>query len=166
MSLTPTKKIWMDGDMVDWDDARVHVLSHTLHYGTGAFEGIRAYKTSTGPAIFRLREHMERLLRSTKILMIDLKYGVEELCDVAVELVRVNELNDGCYLRPIVYLGYGEMGVNPLLRAGQRRHGRLAVGRLPGRGEPGQGRADEDLLVGAPQPRRDADRAPRPSAAT
>jgi branched-chain amino acid aminotransferase len=115
MSLTPTKKIWMDGDMVDWDEARVHVLSHTLHYGTGAFEGIRAYKTASGPAIFRLREHMVRLQRSTKILMMDLKYGVDELCDVAVELVRVNELDDGCYLRPIVYLGYGEMGVNPLL---------------------------------------------------
>ncbi len=115
MSITPTKKIWMDGKMVDWDDARVHVLSHTLHYGTGAFEGIRAYKTSQGPAIFRLREHMVRLHRSCKILMIDLIYTVDELCDVAKELVRVNELTDGCYLRPIVYLGYGEMGVNPML---------------------------------------------------
>jgi branched-chain amino acid aminotransferase len=115
MSITPTKKIWMDGKMVDWDDARVHVLSHTLHYGTGAFEGIRAYKTAQGPAIFRLREHMVRLQRSCKILMIDLIYGVDELCEVAKELVRVNDLSDGCYLRPIVYLGYGEMGVNPML---------------------------------------------------
>ena len=114
MSLTPTKKIWMDGVMVDWDDAKVHVLSHTLHYGMGAFEGIRAYKTANGPAIFRLRDHMERLLRSCRILMIDMSFSVDELCDVACDLVRVNELNDGCYLRPIVYLGYGEMGVNPI----------------------------------------------------
>jgi branched-chain amino acid aminotransferase len=114
MSITPTKKIWMDGTLVDWPDAKVHVLSHTLHYGTGAFEGIRAYKTPNGVAIFRLKEHMERLLRSCKILMIDVPYSAQELCEAAKEIVRVNELNDGCYLRPIVYLGYGEMGVNPL----------------------------------------------------
>src|SRR5487761_754563 len=114
MPITPTKKIWMDGQMVDWDRAQVHVLTHTLHYGTGAFEGIRAYGTSQGPAIFRLREHMERLSRSCRILMMDLPFSVDELCDAAVEVVRVNELTDGCYMRPIVYLGYGEMGVNPL----------------------------------------------------
>jgi branched-chain amino acid aminotransferase len=114
MPITPTKKIWMDGTFVDWPDATVHVLSHTLHYGTGAFEGIRAYKTPNGVAIFRLREHMERLLRSCKILMIDVPYSLNDLCGAAKELVRVNELHDGCYIRPIVYLGYGEMGVNPL----------------------------------------------------
>ena len=134
MSLTPSKKIWMDGDMVDWDEARVHVLSHTLHYGTGAFEGIRAYKTSSGPAIFRLREHMVRLQRSSKILMMDLKYGLEELCEVAVDVVRVNELNEGCYIRPIVYLGLRRDGRQPDARAGQRGHRRVEVGRLPGRG--------------------------------
>ena len=115
MPLTPTKKIWMDGKMVAWEKAQVHVLTHTLHYGTGAFEGIRAYKTPDGVAIFRLREHMERLLRSCKILMINVPYTLEELCEAAVQIVRVNELNDGCYLRPIVYLGYGEMGVNAML---------------------------------------------------
>src|SRR5487761_1913545 len=114
MPITPTKKIWMDGQMVDWDRAQGHVLTHTLHYGTGAFEGIRAYGTSQGPAIFRLREHMERLSRSCRILMMDLPFSVDELCDAAVEVVRVNELTDGCSMRPIVYLGYGEMGVNPL----------------------------------------------------
>ena len=114
MSLTPTKKIWMDGEFVDWPDAKVHVLSHTLHYGTGAFEGIRAYKTPNGVAVFRLREHMERLLRSCKILNIEVPYSVPELIEVAKEIVRVNGLSDGCYIRPIVYLGYGEMGVNPL----------------------------------------------------
>jgi branched-chain amino acid aminotransferase len=114
MPITPTKKIWMDGTLVDWPDATVHVLSHTLHYGTGAFEGIRAYKTPTGVAVFRLKEHMERLLRSCKILMIEVPYSVTELCEATTEIVRVNELNDGCYIRPIVYLGYGEMGVNPI----------------------------------------------------
>src|SRR6202161_4811854 len=114
MPITPTKKIWMDGKLVDWPDAKVHVLSHTLHYGTGAFEGIRAYKTPNGVAVFRLKEHMERLLRSCKILMIDVPYSVSELCEATKEIVRINELNDGCYIRPIVYLGYGEMGVNPM----------------------------------------------------
>jgi branched-chain amino acid aminotransferase len=114
MPITPTKKIWMDGTLVDWPDATVHVLSHTLHYGTGAFEGIRAYKTPTGVAVFRLKEHMERLLRSCKILMIEVPYSVTELCEATTEIVRVNELIDGCYIRPIVYLGYGEMGVNPI----------------------------------------------------
>ena len=114
MPITPTKKIWMDGTMVDWENATTHVLSHTLHYGTGAFEGVRAYKTPNGPAIFRLREHMERLLRSCKVLMVSVPYTLDELCDATIEVVRVNELSEGCYIRPLVYLGYGEMGVNPL----------------------------------------------------
>ena len=100
--------------MVDWENATTHVLSHTLHYGTGAFEGVRAYKTPNGPAIFRLREHMERLLRSCKVLMVSVPYTLDELCDATIEVVRVNELSEGCYIRPLVYLGYGEMGVNPL----------------------------------------------------
>jgi branched-chain amino acid aminotransferase len=114
MPITPTKKIWMDGTLVDWENATTHVLSHTLHYGLGAFEGIRAYKTPNGVAVFRLRDHMERLLRSCKILMIDVPFTLDELCDATVETVRVNEMEDGCYIRPLVYLGYGEMGVNPM----------------------------------------------------
>jgi branched-chain amino acid aminotransferase len=104
----------MDGTLVNWEDATTHVLTHTLHYGTGAFEGIRAYKTPNGVAVFRLREHMERLLRSCKILMIDVPFSVQELCDATTDVVRVNELHEGCYIRPLVYLGYGEMGINPL----------------------------------------------------
>ena len=114
MPITPTKKIWMDGQLVDGDHATTHVLTHTLHYGTGAFEGIRAYKTPSGPAVFRLREHIERLARSCKILMIPLSYSIDELVEACVEVVRVNDLADGCYLRPLVFLGYGEMGINPL----------------------------------------------------
>ena len=114
MPLTPTEKIWMDGELVDWDDARIHVLTHTLHYGTGVFEGIRAYPTSQGPAIFRLREHIERLFASAAILMMDIPFSVDDLVDATTEVVRVNGLEQGCYIRPLVYLGYGEMGLNPI----------------------------------------------------
>jgi len=114
MPITPTAKIWMDGTLVDWNDANVHVLSHTLHYGLGAFEGIRAYKTPNGVAVFRLTEHMQRLLNSCKILDLEVPYSLKDLCEATKELVRVNELHDGCYIRPIVYLGYGEIGVNPI----------------------------------------------------
>jgi len=114
MPITPTKKIWMDGQMVDWDQANVHVLTHTLHYGSGVFEGVRAYKTPQGVAIFRLREHTERLLASAKVLMMDVPYDVDELMEAQLAVVRENDLVEGCYIRPLVYLGYGEMGLNPL----------------------------------------------------
>jgi branched-chain amino acid aminotransferase len=113
MPITPTDKIWMDGRLVDWDDARIHVLTHTLHYGCGVFEGIRAYETSSGTAVFRLQDHIERLFRSAKIFMIDIPFGVDEIVEATRETVRVNGL-PSCYIRPIVYLGYGEMGLNPL----------------------------------------------------
>jgi len=113
MPITPTEKIWMDGSLVDWDDAQVHVLTHTLHYGCGVFEGIRAYETDRGPAVFRLTDHIRRLFASAKIFMIDIPYTVEEIVEATRETVRVNGL-PSCYIRPIVYLGYGEMGLNPL----------------------------------------------------
>jgi branched-chain amino acid aminotransferase len=113
MPITPTEKIWMDGRLVDWHDANVHVLTHTLHYGCGVFEGIRAYETPEGPAVFRLTDHIERLFASAKIFMIDIPFTVEEIVDATKETVRVNGL-PSCYIRPIVYLGYGEMGLNPL----------------------------------------------------
>src|SRR5271165_1208127 len=105
----------MDGELVDWADARVHVLSHTLHYGSGCFEGIRAYPTAQGVAVFRLRDHVHRLFDSARILMIDVPFSEQELYDATRLVVRANGLDDGCYLRPLVYLGYGEMGLNPLL---------------------------------------------------
>jgi branched-chain amino acid aminotransferase len=113
MPLTKSEKIWMDGELVDWDDATVHVLTHTLHYGTGVFEGIRAYATSDGPAVFRLRDHIDRLFDSAKIFMIDIPFTAEELVEATKQTVRVNGL-ESCYIRPLVYLGYGEMGLNPL----------------------------------------------------
>jgi branched-chain amino acid aminotransferase len=114
MPITPTEKIWMDGELVDWADATVHVLTHTMHYGSGVFEGIRAYPTSRGPAVFRLRDHMRRLLASAKVFMIEVPFGVDELVEAARLVVRANRLDQGGYIRPLVYLGYGEMGLNPL----------------------------------------------------
>ena len=106
-------KIWFDGNMVDWKDANIHVLSHVVHYGTGVFEGIRAYKNEKGVAVFRLKEHVQRLFDSAKIYKIDIPYTQEEIEEAILETVRVNDL-DGCYIRPVVFRGYGELGVNPL----------------------------------------------------
>lgn len=113
MPIEPSKEIWMDGEFVDWNDATVHVLSHTLHYGNGCFEGIRAYETPDGPAVFRLTPHIQRLFDSAKILFLEIPYTVDELIEVTKETVRRNQL-PSCYIRPLVYLGYGEMGLNPL----------------------------------------------------
>ena len=107
-----TEFIWMDGEMVPWEDAKVHVLVHGLHYGTGAFEGIRAYETPTGTAVFRLTDHMDRLRRSSKALGIPLAYEVPELVAAAKETIRVNGLQS-CYVRPITFYGTGSMGLNP-----------------------------------------------------
>jgi len=112
--ITPTDKIWLDGELVAWDEARIHVLTHSLHYGSGVFEGIRAYPTARGVAVFRLRDHIARLFASAKVFMIDVPYSFDELVAATKAVVRVNGLDDGCYIRPIVYLGYGEMGLNPL----------------------------------------------------
>jgi branched-chain amino acid aminotransferase len=113
MPVKPTSKVWMDGELVDWEKATVHVLTHSLHYGTGAFEGIRCYATAKGPAVFRLADHMQRLLDSCKVLLIPMSYDLDELVDAALQVVRANDASEGIYLRPLVYLGYGEMGVNP-----------------------------------------------------
>ncbi|MDQ3462016.1 MAG: branched-chain amino acid transaminase, partial [Actinomycetota bacterium] len=113
MPITKSEKIWMDGELVNWDDATIHVLTHTLHYGSGVFEGVRAYATSQGPAVFRLTDHIERLFDSAKIFMIDIPYTVDELVEATKATVKINGL-ESCYIRPLVYLGYGEMGLNPL----------------------------------------------------
>ncbi len=105
--------IWMDGEVVPWAEAKVHVLSHALHYGSGVFEGIRAYKTERGTAIFRHREHLERLERSAEHYHIDIPYSVDELQRATHDLIRRNGL-DSCYIRPLAFRGYGEMGLSPL----------------------------------------------------
>ncbi len=113
MSLPTVDKIWMDGELVDWDKAQVHVLTHALHYGSGVFEGIRCYETPDGPAVFRLTEHMERFERSAKMLFMDLGYSVEEMVEAVKETIRVNKL-PACYIRPIAFRGYGVMGLDPI----------------------------------------------------
>jgi len=112
-TLIPTPKIWMNGELVDWDKAQVHVLTHTLHYGTGVFEGIRAYETSKGTAVFRLTEHIERLFRSAHIMGMEIPYTVEELIQATKDTVASTGL-PSCYVRPLAYYGYGEMGLNTL----------------------------------------------------
>jgi branched-chain amino acid aminotransferase len=106
-------KIWMDGKFVDWDDARIHVLTHGLHYGYAIFEGIRCFSTSKGPAIFRLPEHMERFTNSAKIYRMNLGFSKKELEEACIELIGRNEI-DECYIRPVAFSAYGEMGLNPL----------------------------------------------------
>jgi len=110
--MTEAKYIWMDGELVAWKDAKVHVLSHTLHYGNGAIEGTKAYKTHDGRcAIFKLKEHTKRLVNSSKMTLIDVPFTQDELNDAQVKLLQENELFEGAYIRPLVYLGYGVMGL-------------------------------------------------------
>lgn len=116
-------KIWMDGDLVDWRDAKIHVLSHTLHYGCGAFEGVRAYKTVDGTAIFRLAEHTERLFNSAKILRMKIPFSPEQLNEAQKQVVRENKL-ESCYLRPLVWIGSEKLGVSP---KGNRIHAMVAA---------------------------------------
>ena len=112
--LTPTEKIWHNGRFIRWEEATIHVLSHVVSYGTSVFEGIRCYATPSGPAVFRLREHVRRLVDSAKIYrMENLGFSAAQLAEAMLEVVRVNKM-DSCYIRPIVIRGYGEMGVNPL----------------------------------------------------
>lgn len=107
-----TEKIWMDGKFVDWDKANVHVMTHTLHYGLGVFEGIRCYETKSGPAIFRLKEHVERLFKSAHIFLLDIPYSQKEIGNAIAHTVKINNIKE-CYIRPIVYIGYGAMGLYP-----------------------------------------------------
>jgi branched-chain amino acid aminotransferase len=113
MPITEVEKIWMDGELVDWANAKVHVLSHALHYGSGVFEGIRAYETARGPAVWHLDEHLKRLFRSAKLYHMDIPYSLEAITQATKDVIRANGLN-ACYVRPLVIRGYGEMGVNPL----------------------------------------------------
>ena len=113
MPIEKADKIWMNGDLVDWDDARIHVLTHTLHYGNGVFEGIRAYETTSGPAVFRLSADLERFFRWGLILYMQIPWSVNDLVEAVKDTVRSNDL-PSCYIRPLVYLGYGEMGLNPI----------------------------------------------------
>jgi len=113
MAIEKVDSIWMNGELVPWDDASIHVTAHVIHYGSALFEGIRCYKTPEGPVLFRLEEHMRRLHHSCKIYRMEVPWTVEELCSASIETIRANHL-DECYVRPVVYRGVGTLGVNPL----------------------------------------------------
>jgi branched-chain amino acid aminotransferase len=113
MPITPTPQIWFNGELIPWDEAKIHILTHSLHYGMGVFEGIRAYETADGPAVFRLTDHMRRFDASAQILMMPLPYSVDEMVQAVKDTVRSTGLAS-CYVRPIAYYGYGEMGLNTL----------------------------------------------------
>jgi branched-chain amino acid aminotransferase len=113
MPIQPVEKVWINGELVNWEDATTHVLTHALHYGTGVFEGIRCYETPRGPAVFRLRDHLARMERSAQIFLMEIPFSIDELVDATHDLIKVNALTS-CYVRPIAYRGFGgEMGVNP-----------------------------------------------------
>jgi len=112
MAVQKVDKIWMNGKLLNWDDAKVHVLAHALHYGSSWFEGIRCYNTAKGSAVFRLDEHLKRLKNSAKIYRAEIPYTMEQLKQAVMETIRVNKMKE-CYIRPIVFRGYGEVGVNP-----------------------------------------------------
>jgi branched-chain amino acid aminotransferase len=113
MPIQKVAKIWRNGSLIDWDDAKIHVLSHVVHYGSAVFEGVRCYSLPSGPAIFRADEHMQRLIDSAKVYRMELPYSRQQLVDGMAELIQVNRAWP-CYIRPIALRGYGEMGVNPL----------------------------------------------------
>ncbi|MDD5543370.1 MAG: branched-chain amino acid transaminase [Acidobacteriia bacterium] len=112
MAITKVAKIWANGKLIDWDDAKIHVLAHVVNYGSSIFEGIRCYRTPKGPAVFRLPEHVERLFNSCKIYRFEVGFTREQISNAILEVIRVNKL-DQCYVRPIVMRGYGDIGVNP-----------------------------------------------------
>ncbi len=112
MAIKASEYIWYNGQLIPWDDAKLHVMAHVVNYGSSMFEGIRCYQTAKGPAIFRLRDHLQRLLDSCKIYRIDVDYSLDELCQATVEVVGRNNISP-CYIRPIVLRGYGQVGVNP-----------------------------------------------------
>jgi len=154
MPITPTEKIWFNGELIPWEDATVHILTHTLHYGTGVFEGVRAYETDRGAAVFRLTEHIERLFSSAKIMMMEIPFTVDEIVQATKDTVRSTGL-PSCYIRPIAYYGYGEMGLNTLPCTVD-----VAIACWPWgaylRRRREQRRAHEDLVVDAPRPQHHA----------
>ena len=113
MPIPRSDKIWFNGELVGWEEAQIHVLSHVVHYGTSVFEGMRCYHTPGGPACFRLQDHVNRLFDSAKIYRMDIPFGPEAIREAILETIRANGL-DSCYVRPVVFRGYGELAVSPL----------------------------------------------------
>ena len=135
-----TGKIWMNGKLVEWKDATIHIASHVIHYGSGVFEGARCYATPKGSACFRLDEHMRRLQHSAKIYRMEYPLDLAGWRDAVLETIRANEMK-ACYIRPLLYRGYDTLGVNPLTNPGRRGDHGLGMGRLPRPGGARAGRA-------------------------
>ena len=147
--------IWHNGELVAWEDAKVHVLTHGLHYGTGVFEGERAYDTPSGPAIFRHRDHLDRLAKSAELYYMPIPYTVEELRTATHELIAANELRS-CYIRPIVVPRLRPDGAVPARGSGRGVDRRMAMGRVPRRGQQASGHPREGVQLAA-HPARLAD---------
>ena len=130
MAIKASEYVWHNGQLIPWDDAKIHVMAHVINYGSSVFEGIRCYHTPKGPAIFRLRDHMQRLLESCKIYRIDVDYSLDELCQATVDLVAANKVSP-CYIRPIVLRGYGAGRRQPVQLAHRGLHRELRVGQVP-----------------------------------
>ncbi|RAP44216.1 branched-chain amino acid transaminase [uncultured Methanosphaera sp.] len=113
MAFDETGKIWFNGELIDWKDAQIHVMSHVVHYGSSVFEGLRCYDTEKGPAVFRLKDHMQRLENSAKVYRMDIPYTLDEMCEAVKDTININNIRS-CYIRPIVFRGYQELGVYPL----------------------------------------------------
>ncbi len=113
MPVQPTGLIWLNGEFVPWGEAKIHVLSHVIHYGTSVFEGIRCYETPKGPMVLRLKDHIKRLFDSAKIYRMEIPWSQEDYCELCLEVIRRNKMRQ-CYIRPVVYRGYGDVGVNPM----------------------------------------------------
>src|SRR5258706_9864269 len=147
MALTKVGKIWMNGKWVAWEDAKIHVLSHVLHYASSVFEGIRCYSTPKGPAIFRLEEHMDRLMLSAKVYRMEMAFTREQIHTACIEVVAVNDVSE-CYIRPLIYR-LREPGREPVRQPGGRVRGLLPVGQVPGGGRAHQGHRGSGRLVAA-----------------
>jgi len=139
-------KIWKDGQMIEWRDATLHMLTHSLHYGMAIFEGVRAYKTVDGTAIFRLKEHTQRLFNSAKIFQMKLPFDIETLMAAQREVVRANHL-ESCYIRPLAWIGSEKTGRLRAWQHDSRLHRRLALGRLSGRRRTCQGHTRQNLII-------------------
>ncbi len=113
MPVQPTDLIWLNGEFVPWGEAKIHVLSHVIHYGTSVFEGIRCYETPKGPMVLRLKDHIKRLFDSAKIYRMEIPWPQEDYCELCLDVIRRNNMRQ-CYIRPVVYRGYGDVGVNPM----------------------------------------------------
>ena len=148
MAFSGTGKVWMNGKIVDWADATIHIASHVIHYGSAVFEGARCYKTPKGSAFFRLDAHIRRLYDSAQIYRMDYELDRDAFTHGVVDTVKANGL-EACYIRPIIYRGYNELGVNPLTCPGRRGHSRVGMGRVPRTGSARAGRRRLRELVGA-----------------